>query len=122
LIDAVRRVSMGYKILNGRRLTSVIELRNAAIQLLGRAGQYDEKGALWFQRHTAMDPEPRLTMLLTEIGGYLSLNVWATLRGRHVKVLNVTLIGSAVDVISFRRGDWETELRAMGRAPGVAVN
>ncbi len=113
---------MTYKILHGRRLTSVIELRDAAFQLLRRAGENDERGRLWFQRHTAMNPEPRLAVLLTEIGGHPSLNVWATLRGKHVKVLNATLIGSAVDVISFRRGDWEIELRAMGRAPGVAVN
>ena len=61
-------------------------------------------------------------MLLEKIGGYFSLNVWATLRGKHVKVLNVTLIGDAVGIISFRRGDWENELRAMGREAGVAVN
>jgi hypothetical protein len=106
----------------GQRLLSVIELRNAALRLLQRAGERDETSRLWFQRHTPTNPEPRLAVLLAKIGGYSSLNVWATLRGKHVKVLNVTLIGDAVGIISFRRGDWENELRAMGREAGVAVN
>jgi len=64
----------------------------------------------------------RASRRTSAFGGYSSLNVWATLRGKHVKVLNVTLIGDAVGIISFRRGDWENELRAMGREAGVAVN
>jgi hypothetical protein len=71
---------VSYKIRNGHRLTSAIELRDAAFHLLRRAGENDERGGLWFQRHTAMDPEPRLALLLTEIGGYRSLNVGHTAR------------------------------------------
>jgi hypothetical protein len=113
---------MSVVVVHGRRYLAVMELRNAALQLLGRVGVRDEAGRLWFQRHTSTNPEPRLAVLLTKIGGYPSLNVWATLRGKHVKVLNATLVGDAVGIISFQRGDWEDELRAMGRAPGMPVN
>jgi len=107
---------------HGQRHRAVMELRYAALQLLGRAGERDENGRLWFQRHTPTNPEPRLAVLLAKIGGYPSLNVWANLRGKHVKVLNASLLGEAVGIVSFRRGDWEDELRAMGRAPGMPVN
>jgi hypothetical protein len=50
------------------------------------------------------------------------LNVWATLRGKHVKVLNIEWMREAIDLTTFRRGEWESELLAMGRAPGMAVH
>jgi hypothetical protein len=63
--------------MRGQQHLAVIELRNAALQLLNRAGELDETGQLWFQRHTSTNPEPRLAVLLAKIGGYSSLNVWA---------------------------------------------
>ena len=113
---------MSASVRHGQRHLSVIELRNAALRLLGRAGKRDESGDLWFQRHSPTNPEPPLVVLLAKMGKYSSLNVWATMRGQHLKVLNVTLIGDAVSIISFRRGDWEDELRAMGREPGIALH
>jgi hypothetical protein len=96
-------------------------LREAARALLQKRGERDGD-RVWFERHTAERPEPRLAMLLCEINGLQCLNVWAALRGKHVKALNVVWSGDLIDVVSFRRGEWENELLAMGRTTGIAVH
>ena len=54
--------------------------------------------------------------------GLSILNVWATHKGKHQKVLNMAWTDDAVDVVTFRRGEWEGELLAMDRAPAMAVH
>jgi hypothetical protein len=104
-----------------KRVAAVMDLRNAALALLERKGESKE-GNLWFEEHTPENPEPRLSILLARYRGYPSLEVWARLRGGYQKVLNMSWRGDAVAIVSFRRGDWENELLAMGRAPGAAVH
>ena len=50
------------------------------------------------------------------------LSAWASLKGEHGKVLNIEWLGDNIKVVSFRRGEWESELLAMSRAAGVAVH
>jgi hypothetical protein len=108
---------------NGRRLADAIKLRNAAVALLEKQGKPEgSRGDLWFQRHTPKNPEPRLAVCLSKhpLHGHCMLNVWARVRGKHVKVLNTEWIGEAIDLTTFRRGEWEGELLAM--ALGMAVH
>jgi len=44
------------------------------------------------------------------------LSVWANLEDKHAKVLNIEWRVDTVEVVSFWRGEWESELLAMGRA------
>jgi len=39
--------------------------------------------------------------------------------GKHLKVLTMNWMGDVVDLVTFRRGEWEAELLAMSR-PAVA--
>lgn len=97
-----------------KRLSAAIGLRDAAVALLRNQGAALIDGRAWFQRHTPENPEPRLAVCLAErTEGRQSLSVWATLRNGHVKVLTIDWFGEAVDVVTFRRGDWENELLAM---------
>jgi hypothetical protein len=49
------------------------------------------------------------------------LSVWATVRGKRAKVLNIEWWdGGAVELVSFRRGPWEAELSVAG-APYLRV-
>ena len=106
---------------SARKLTEVTGLRDAALTLLEMQGER-ESDRVWFGRHTPENLEPRLTAVLSHYPRYSSLEVWSTLRGKHAKVLNMAWKGDAVQVTSFRRGDWESELLAMGRAQGFAVH
>jgi hypothetical protein len=56
------------------------------------------------------------------LDGRLMLSVWAMLNGKHAKVLNIEWFGDKVQVVSFRRGEWESELLTMGRAAGFPVH
>jgi hypothetical protein len=116
-----RAINMSDRPLTPQRLATVLGLREAALALLQRRGEQDGD-RVWFGRHTAERPEPRLALLLCEIDGLQCLNVWATLQGKHAKVLNLMWSGNLIDVLSFRRGEWENELLAMGRTTGVAVH
>ena len=106
----------------GKRITAAIILRDAALALLEKAGKpsEDERG-ICFQPHTPKNPNPHLSLLLSRHphDGRLVLNVWCTLRGKYVKALNIEWNDEAVGIVSFRRGEWESELLAMGRARAV---
>ena len=41
-------------------------------------------------------------------------SVWAMRKDKYGKVLNIAWLGDKVQLTSFRRGEWETELLAMG--------
>ena len=41
------------------------------------------------------------------------LDVWGTVKGKHSKALNIRWMGQTVDLVTFRRGEWENELLAM---------
>jgi hypothetical protein len=107
------------------RLTAVLALRDAALVLLDRTGiAEDGNGNRWFEPHTPENSEPRMSVLLAKhpLRGYPMLNIWATLKSKHVKVLNMEWTGQAVALVTFRRGEWESELLAMARASAVAVH
>jgi hypothetical protein len=109
----------------GKRLDAAIQLRDAALTVLQNRGKpSDRPGAIVFEPHTRLNPEPRLSLWLSKFppDQRSTLSVWATLKGGHAKVLNIEWLGERVDVISFRRGEWEGELLAMGRTGAVAVH
>jgi hypothetical protein len=99
----------------GVRIATAIVLREAALALLKRVGERTEdKREVWFERHTPLNPEPRLSACLSHYPyGHASLNLWATCNDKHLKVLNIAWIGDTVTLITFRRGEWERELMVM---------
>jgi hypothetical protein len=48
--------------------------------------------------------------------GRAVLSVWANIKDKHAKALNIEWLGEDVSFVTFRRGEWESELLAMGRA------
>jgi hypothetical protein len=124
--DQYEYVSMSDTLSPGKRMSAAIDLRDAALELLKREGKPRQtiEGDVVFEPHTAENPTPRLSLLLSKrlIHGHQTLNVWATLKGGHAKVLNIEWLGGKVAVVSFRRGEWEGELLAMGRTRRVAVH
>jgi hypothetical protein len=101
------------------RLDVAIELRDAALVVLRDQGKPREgHGGVVFEHHTPQNPEPRLSLALSKhpLDGHNMLSVWATVNGKHAKVLNIEWLGEDASLVSFRRGEWETELFAMGRA------
>jgi hypothetical protein len=110
----------------GTRLDAAIKLRDSALALLKEKGKPDQshEGCIVFEKHTPQNPTPRVSLLLSKhpLDQRNTLNVWATLKGEHAKVLNLAWTGERVRLVSFRRGEWESELLAMGRATGVAVH
>jgi hypothetical protein len=110
----------------GKRLGAAIKLRDAALALLQEKGKPHERreGDVVFEPHTPQNPEPRLSLLLSEhpLDRRDMLSVWATLKGKHAKVMNIEWLGEVVQLVSFRRGEWESELLAMGRVGDVAAH
>ena len=102
------------------RIERVVTLRDAALTLLRRSGKRSSAG-IGFEESTPQNPEPRISLHLRKhpLDGRHMLSVWASVRGKHGKVLNVEWLGREVVVVSFRRGEWETELLAMGRSVAV---
>jgi hypothetical protein len=118
------RRAMSGVLRKGGRLRTAIELRDAALVVLKKRGKQIDKGSIVFEQHSPQKPTPHLSLSLTKhpLDGHDMLSVWATLKGKHGKVLNIETLGERVELVSFRRGEWEGELLAMGRAPGVAVH
>jgi hypothetical protein len=112
---------MNDRALSAQKLAAIMELRDAALALLEREGER-QNDKVWFNRHTPENPEPRLAAVFGPISGWPCLNVWAALRGKHTKVFNIAWMGSAIEVTSFRRGEWENELLAMGRAISIPIH
>lgn len=111
----------------GKRLAAAINLRNAALALLHQKGKQSggREGHFVFEEHTPENPTPLLSVSLLNHPldrRQMVLNVWAMHNGKHVKVLNLEWLGETVQVTSFRRGEWESELLAMGRASAIAVH
>jgi len=107
----------------GGRIAAALIVRDAALALLEKAGKPsgDERGRIWFQQHTLENPTPHLSLSLSRhpLDGRFMLNVWCMLRGKYVKALNIEWNDEAVGIVTFRRGEWESELLAMGRAKAV---
>jgi hypothetical protein len=110
----------------GKRLAAAIVLRDAAMAVLQQRGKPSKhlEGHIVFEPHTAQNPEPRLSLSLSKhpLDQRNRLNVWATHKSGHAKVLNIEWLGGAVELVSFRRGEWESELLAMGRVGDVAIH
>jgi hypothetical protein len=110
----------------GRRFGAAIGLRDAALCPLQRKGKQSQarEGRIVFEEHAPGNPTPRLSLSMVKdpLDGRLMLSVWAMLNGKHAKVLNIEWFGDKVQVVSFRRGEWESELLAMGRAAGFPVH
>ena len=108
------------------RQETAISLRDAALALLHREGQPDQGrlGTKVFEPHTPQGNEPRLSLSLLQHphNGSFHLSVWATSKGKHAKVLSINWHGERVELLGFRRGEWEAELKAMARAQGIAVH
>ena len=105
------------------RMNDAIELRRAAMTLLENHGVRDgSKQDLWYNRHTPQNPEPHIAINITQTAvGRQTLNIWGRLGDKHVKVFNVDWVGETLEIVTFRRGEWENELLAMNRAPGISV-
>jgi len=58
----------------------------------------------------------RATAHATRSSRAMVLSVWTNLEDKHAKVLNIEWRVDTVEVVSFWRGEWESELLAMGRA------
>jgi hypothetical protein len=114
---------MSEKAQGGSRLAEAVRLRDAALALLRREGKASQDGrGLEFEPITAGNSYPRLSLLLTKhpLDGRSMLNVWAMGKRKYEKVLNIEWLGGKFEVVSFRRGEWEPELLAMGPfAPGL---
>jgi hypothetical protein len=104
------------------RMARALALRNAAVSVLRRKGtRADRKGLARLELNTQCwdDEEPPLAMSYRtslESRWLLphGLSVWASLRGKRCKVLNIEWSDSGTtELISFRRGGWEDELLAM---------
>jgi hypothetical protein len=110
----------------GKRFGAAIGLRDAALALLQKNGRPSQAhgGSIVFELHSPDNPTPRLSLVMLKhpLDGRLMLSVWAMLKGRHDKVLNIEWLGDKVELVSFRRGEWESELLAMARAAGVTVH
>ena len=99
------------------RIASALALRDAALALLRRQGKQTGDG-VGFEISTPQNPEPRLSLHLIKhpLDRRQMLSVWSSVRGKYGKVLNVEWLGRELVIVSFRRGEWETELLAMGRS------
>src|SRR4051794_40514158 len=110
----------------GGRLRAATELRDAALVVLTKRGTRPEphEERIVFEPHSPENPTPYLSLSLSKhpLDGHDVLNVWATRKGKHLKVLNIHSFRDGVGVVSFRRGEWESELLAMGRATAVVVH
>src|SRR5262245_8384147 len=110
----------------GKRFSAAIGLRDAALCLLQRKGKQSQarEDRIVFEEHAPRNPTPRLSLSMVKhpLDGRFMLSVWAMLNGKHAKVLNIEWLDEKVEVVSFRRGEWESELLAMGRAAGVSVH
>ena len=95
----------------GKRLAAAINLRDAALALLRQKGNQGRgrEGRLVFEEQTPENPTPLLSLSLSmhPLDKRQILSVWATLKGKHGKVLNIEWLGEEVPVVSFRRGEWE---------------
>jgi hypothetical protein len=108
---------------NKSRLDDAVRLRNAARELLRRKGVREGGGAR-FNLASPTDPYPRLSLSVCRFSpdGRLSLSVWAWRGNWYGKVMNIEWLGERIELVSFKRGEWEAELLAMGGADGVAVH
>ena len=108
------------------RLEEAIRLRDAGLALLQREGKQSQAfgGCIEFELARPENPYPRLSLSLSKhpLDGHPMLSVWAMRKDKCGKVLNVEWLGDKVEVVSFRRGEWEAELLAMGRADGITVH
>jgi hypothetical protein len=105
-----------------KRLDTAIQLRDAALALLSKKGKPGEaRDSIVFEQHTTQAQTPLLSLCLSKHprDGRAMLSVWANLKDKHAKVLNIEWLGEHVTLVSFRRGEWESELLAMGRVVPV---
>jgi hypothetical protein len=105
------------------RLAAAVRLRNAATAFLQRNGRSIRRGAVVFEQHAPEKPYPHLSLsLISRDGMGFMMDIWGWRGDWYGKVMNLQWRGDQVDLVSFRRGEWETELLAMARAAGVTVH
>lgn len=106
------------------RLKLVISLRDAALAVLRKSGKPRNRPGLSGLEIVQGPPdfvEPPIQMssrVSLDRGWSLpyGVDVWATLRGKVMKVLNIEWgDGGTILLVSFRRGPWEAELLAMAQ-------
>ena len=103
-----------------QRLDAAITLRDAALTILQKNGE-QSNDRLTFERHTPQNPTPRLSLASAKLPNQVQmLSVWAMIKGKHVKALNLHWIGEQINLGTFRRGEWESELLEMARSSEVA--
>jgi len=104
-----------------RRHDQAIELRDAALAVLRKNGK-QAGDSIVFEQHTPQDElKTHLSLRLSKhpFDAHNVLSVLTNTNNEYTAVLNIEWRGNAVDIVSFRRGQWENELLAMGRAiPG----
>lgn len=103
-----------------KRRDQAVELRDAAIAVLRKNGK-QAGDSIVFEQHKQNEFNPRLSLRLSKhpFDAHNVLSVLTNTNNEYTAVLNIEWRGNAVDIVSFRRGQWENELLAMGRAiPG----
>jgi hypothetical protein len=100
-----------------KRREQAVELRDAAIAVLRKNGK-QAGDSIVFEQHKQNEFHPRLSLRLSKhpFDAHNMLSVWTNFNKEHAEALNIEWRGNAVDIVSFRRGQWENELLAMGRA------
>jgi hypothetical protein len=104
-----------------KRYDQAVELRDAAIAVLHKNGTQAGDSVV-FEQHKQNGFQPGLSLRLSKhpFDAHNMLCVWTNFnRDKHAEALNIEWRGNAVVIVCFRRGQWENELLAMGRAiPG----
>jgi hypothetical protein len=101
-----------------KRRDQAVELRDAAIAVLRKNGK-QAGDSIVFEQHKQHEFNPRLSLRLSKhpFDAHNMLSVWTNFnKDKHAEALNIEWRGNAVVIVSFRRGQWENELLAMGRA------
>jgi hypothetical protein len=98
-----------------KRIEEVVCLRDAAVQILRKRGTRGSLGNTVFNEATPNSPYPRLSVSLNRFppDGRFNLSVWAPRGDWYGKVLNIEWLDDHVELVSFRRGEWETNLLAI---------
>jgi hypothetical protein len=103
-----------------KRREQAVELRDAVLRKNGKQAGDN----IVFEQHKQNEFNPRLSLRLSKhpFEAHNVLSVWTNFnedkhnKDKHAEALNIEWRGNAVVIVSFRRGQWENELLAMGRA------
>ena len=111
---------------SNEQLVTVIELRDAAVALVEKQGVPDENTDrvrwCWLGRHGGKTPKARIAIFQFSLTKAHAVRVWASVKGRNIEVLNMVWSTKEMEVLTFRRGDWESELLAMTPTTSVTIH